>query len=146
LIQEARTVKARIGMAAAIVTGMFAVGCGSDDKGSSAATAATETTSTTQHAIAEVGAVRTGLAEALATYKAGDAATADDQVGDAYLRHFELVEGPLEEVDHELKEELEHEIREELRGKIRAGAPARAVEALVTEIEARLDEADKALR
>jgi hypothetical protein len=137
-------VKLRLGVATAAAVAMFAAGCGSDDKGS--ATAATEAAGSSQQAIAEIVAVRSGLTEALATYRAGDGAQADEQVGDAYLRHFELVEGPLEQVDGELNEALEHEIREQLRAKIRAGAPVREVQSLVSQIDARLDEADKALR
>ena len=45
----------------------------------------------------------------------GDRAAAEDQVAEAYVSHFEEVEGPLEKVDHELKEELEEAIGDELR-------------------------------
>src|SRR5205085_3286764 len=125
----------------------FALGCGgsssssSDDKAEEAEHAATP-----QQAIAEIAKVRSGLAAALATYKAGDESAADQQVGDTYLKHFELVEGPLEEVDHELNEELEDTIREELREQIRSGASAARVAALVKAIDARLDEAEQALQ
>jgi hypothetical protein len=135
-------VKVRISAVVALALAGFAIGCGSssEDKAEEA-----EHSTTPQQAIAEIGKVRSGLAEALATYKSGDATAADEQVGDTYLRHFELVEGPLEEADHELNEELEDTIREELREQIRADAGAAKVERLVDEIEAQLDEAEQAL-
>jgi hypothetical protein len=136
-------VKVRIGAAvAALAIGLFAAGCG----GSDAKTEEAEHSATPQQAIAEIAKVRTGLAEALATYRTGDAAAADEQVGDTYLQHFELVEGPLEEVDGELNEQLEDTIREELREQIRADAGVAKVAALVREIDAKLAEAEQALR
>jgi hypothetical protein len=136
-------VKVRISAVVALALAGFALGCGSssDDKAEEA-----EHSATPQQAISEIAQVRSGLAEALATYKTGDAAAADEQVGDTYLKHFELVEGPLEEVDHELTEELEDTIREELREQIRADAGAAKVEGLVREIYAKLDEAEQALQ
>jgi hypothetical protein len=136
-------VKVRISALVALALAGFALGCGgsSDDKAEEA-----EHNANPQQAIAEIAAVRSGLAEALATYKAGDKSAADEQVGDTYLKHFEEVEGPLEEVDPELKEQLEDTIREELREQIRAGASAARVAALVREIDARLDEAKQALQ
>ncbi|HEU4703528.1 MAG TPA: hypothetical protein VFS37_13680 [Conexibacter sp.] len=134
--------KVRISAVVALALAGFAIGCGSGDDN---AAEEAEHSTTPQQAIVEIGKVRSGLAEALATYKAGDAAAADEQVGDTYLRHFELVEGPLEEVDHELNEELEDTIREELREQIRADAGAARVAALVRAIDAKLDEAEQAL-
>jgi hypothetical protein len=90
--------------------------------------------------------VRKGLEEALATYKSGDKAKADEQVGDAYLEHFEHVEGPLGKADHELNETLEDSIREELREKIKDGAPPAEVEKLHAQIQANLTKAEAALR
>lgn len=136
--------KVRISALAALALAGFALGCGgssSDDKAEEA-----EHSATPQQAIAEIAEVRSGLAAALAAYKAGDESAADEKVGDTYLKHFELVEGPLEEVDHELNEELEDTIREELREQIRSGASAAKVAALVREIDARLDEAEQALQ
>ena len=114
-------------------------GCGGDDE------KATEGTTATQ-AITEIGAVRDGLDEALSTYKSGDQQAADQLVGDAYLEHFELVEGPLEAKDEELTETLEDAIREELRDKITAGAPEAEIAGLITEIKADLEKAESALR
>ena len=135
--------KVRISAVVALALAGLALGCGSssDDKASEEA----EHGTTPQQAIVEIGKVRSGLAEALATYKAGDPSTAGEQVGDTYLKHFELVEGPLETADHELKEQLEDTIREQLRAQIRADAGAAKVGQLVEQIDAKLDEAEQAL-
>jgi hypothetical protein len=140
-------VKVRYGVAAAMTLGMLATGCGSNDGGTDSATEAREEASATpQKAIQEIAAVRKGLDQAMSTYRSGDKAKADDQVGDTYLQHFELVEGPLEKVDGALKEHLEDGIREELRGKIKAGASQAEVDKLYQEIDAELDQAEAALR
>jgi len=135
--------KARIGALAALALAGLALGCGSSGDGDKAEEA--EHATTPQQAIAQIAQVRSGLAQALATYKAGDASAADEQVGDTYLQHFELVEGPLDDADHELNEQLEDTIREELRERIRSGASATAVAALVREIDGKLDDAEQAL-
>lgn len=135
--------KVRISAVAALALAGLALGCGSS--GEEKASEEAEHGTTPQQAIVEIGRVRSGLAEALATYKAGDASAADEQVGDTYLKHFELVEGPLEDVDHELNEELEDTIREELREQIRADAGAAKVEQLVNEINTKLDAAEQGL-
>ncbi|HEY3018907.1 MAG TPA: hypothetical protein VGJ32_01880 [Solirubrobacteraceae bacterium] len=133
----------RVGIAAALVVGTFAVGCGDgdgkeSDKG--------QTQATPQRAVAELGEVRKGLDQALDAYRSGERAAADRQVGDTYLEHFEIVEGPLGEVDHELTEKLEDGIREELRAKIKSGAPAAEVMRLGDEIMRDLERAEAALR
>ena len=71
---------------------------------------------------------------------------AADQVSETYLQHFELVEGPLEEVNEELTEELEDQIREELVSAMEAGDPVPEVTKLVEEIESGLVEAEKQLQ
>ena len=129
------------GIAAVLAAGAFAAGCGSDDSSSDA-----ESKATPQQALREIGEVRKGLEQAVSTYKSGDKAAADEQVGDTYLQHFELVEGPLDEADHELNESLEDGIREELREKIKAGAPATEIDQLHREIVTNLDKAETALR
>jgi hypothetical protein len=136
-------VSVRTGLASFAVAGLLVAGCGGDDN--SGAAAAEEQT-TPEQAISEIAEVRKGIDEALATYKSGDAAAADEQVGTAYLEHFELVEGPLEKVDHELNEELEHAIREDLRKKISDEAPEAEVQQLADDIKADLDKAEAALR
>ena len=131
----------RLGVLLAVLTAGFAIGCGGGEDSESS-----ESTATPQEALSELRQVRQGLDEALATYQSGDAAKADEQVGDAYLEHFEVVEGPLGKVDHELTEELEDSIREELREKIKAKAPQAEIAAIKREIDAGLDQAEVALR
>jgi hypothetical protein len=135
----------RYGVAAALTLGTFAVGCGNSD-GKESSSADAKTAATAKRAIAEIAAVRAGLDQALTTYRSGDKAAADRQVGDTYLQHFELVEGPLDKVDHVLKEKLEGGIREELRARIKAGAPRTEIAQLRAEIETELDQAEAALR
>lgn len=135
--------KTRICAVVALGLAGLVIGCGSSNDDASSEEA--EHGTTPQQAIAQIGEVRSGLAQALATYKAGDVRAADEQVGDAYLQHFELVEGPLEEADHELKEQLEDTIREELREQIRADAGKAKITALVKEIDAKLEKAEQAL-
>ena len=127
--------------AAALCLTVVAVGCGSDSKSEGAEEQATPT-----EAIEHIDNVRAGLDIALAKYQGGDKKAANDIVGDAYLKEFEEVEGPLGKVDNELNETLEDGIREELRDKIKAGAPASEIEAMVSEIKTNLNKAEAALR
>jgi len=94
----------------------------------------------------EVGETRDALNAALATYKKGDKEAAQEQVAEAYVSHFEEVEGPLEGKDTELKESLEHAIADDLRASMKAGKPAGQVEAQVKAIVADLDKAEAALQ
>ena len=94
----------------------------------------------------EVAETRDALNAALATYKQGDKAGAREQVAEAYVSHFEEVEGPLEGKDDELKESLEHAISDNLRSSMKAGKPARAIEARVKAIVPDLDKAEAALQ
>jgi hypothetical protein len=94
----------------------------------------------------EVAETRDALHAALATYKKGDRAAAREQVAEAYVSHFEEVEGPLEGKDDELKESLEHAIGDDLRASMKAGRPVKEVEAQVKAIVADLDKAQAALR
>jgi aminopeptidase N len=94
----------------------------------------------------EVAETRAALNAAVASYKAGDRAKAVDQVSEAYVTHFEEVEGPLEGKDDELKESLEHAIAGDLRAAMKAGKPKAAVDRQVQSILADLDKADAALR
>lgn len=128
-------------------TALIAVGCGdsdSDETGPAGGQAA-ERSATPAQAVAEIGQVRAGLQEGLAQYRQGDAKQADETIGDAYLEHFEIVEGPLGKVDEELNEGLEGLIRETLRSAIQDGAPPGEVAALVSNAQRQLDEAEKAL-
>jgi hypothetical protein len=133
----------RAGVAAALAMGLVTVGCGGKDESKEAAESEA---STPQQALTQVRATRAGLTKALSTYRAGDHAAADRQVGDTYLEHFEQVEGPLEKADKELNEQLEDGIREELRGKMKADAATAEVQRLANEIMAGLDRAEAALR
>lgn len=129
-----------------VAAGLITAGCGGDDSDSSGETTAEETSVSAREAITEIAAVRTGLDAAVVAYKRGDAEQAEELASEAYLQHFELVEGPLEEVDHELNEELEETIRETLRDRINEGAPVAKVTMLVRTIDRELDEAEQALR
>ena len=127
------------------VSGSFAlVACGGDD--SSGEAAAPEQGSTPDRALAEITNVRTSLDEALAAVKSGDSKQADEILAEGYVEHFEHVEGPLEKVDHELKEELEETIATRLRDKVKGGAPAAEVQALIDDINADLDTAENKLQ
>jgi capsid protein len=134
-------VKVRFGAGAVVLAvALGAAGCG----GSSSDEAA-EHQATPQQAVAEIAKVRSGLAAALATYRTGCHAAADEQVGTVYLSHFELVEPPLRKVDGELEESLEDGIRETLRDKMKAGAPDAQVAKLVGQLDAELARAKTAL-
>jgi hypothetical protein len=120
-------------LAAVALTG---TACGSsDDDGASSAEAA-----------AEIDQIKTMLDEGLAQYRAGDEKAADTTVGDAYLEHFEEVEDPLGERDHEFMEELEHRISTEIRDKMKDGAPEDEVAQLIDDTKADLDTAKTKLQ
>jgi hypothetical protein len=119
---------------------LAACGGGSDSDTTERETASPAT------AVKEVGETRDALKSALATYKGGDAAGAQEQVAEAYVSHFEEVEGPLEDKNEELNEDLEHAISSELRDAMKAGKPVAAVERKVNDILADLDKAEAALR
>lgn len=138
---KAPLAKRTIFAAALAALALVAAGCGDDDE----ETATEEAAATPQQAIAEIGAVRQGLTQGLAAYRAGDAERADTVIGDAYLEHFEIVEGPLEDADPELNEELEELISTEIREQIEAGAPAKEVQELVQEAQTGLDQAEAVL-
>ena len=131
----------RIGLTTAIVSSLALTACGDSDS-----TERTSTSSSPATAHREVRETRDALTQALATYKSGDKAAAREQVAEAYVAHFEEVEGPLGTRDHELNEELEHAISDDLRASMKAGKPAAEVEAQVKAIVADLDKAEDALR
>jgi len=119
--------------------------CGDDSDDATDGGEEAEATVSADQAIVEIKAVRGGLDEALLAYEEGDAAAAEEAATDAYLEHFELVEGPLEETDEELNEELEILIRETLGEAIASDAPVAEVEKLVEEANAGLDDAEAQL-
>jgi hypothetical protein len=129
---------------ALIAGSLVLVACGGDDSSSSEESERESATPAT--AVKEVGETRDALKTALATYKDGDAATAQEQVAEAYVSHFEEVEGPLEDKNEELNEDLEHAISGDLRDSMKAGKPVAAVERQVNDILADLDKAEAALR
>jgi hypothetical protein len=115
-----------------------AAGCGGDSS--------TEEEATPAEAVAEIEEIKGLLADALVDVRAGDADAAEKTVGDAYLEHFEDVEAPLGERDHEFMEELEEAISTDLRNEIKAGKSAAEIETSVHEIEADLDRAVEILQ
>ena len=127
-------------LATLVLAALVAAGCGGSEEAGGSATAEEESL-TPQAAAEEISEIERMLDEALASYEAGDAAEAEEIVGDAYLEHFEKVEHPLEEVDHELMEELEVLISTTLRDEIRAGASTPEIEGLVSAAKTGLAEA-----
>jgi len=114
-------------------------GCGGDaDADSENATPA--------QATAEIATIETMLDTAVAQYRRGQVRAADRTVGDAYLEHFEHVEDPLGERDHELMEALEHRIATEIRDRMKDRAPNAEVAALVADTKRDLDAAAAALQ
>jgi type IV pilus biogenesis protein CpaD/CtpE len=128
-------------LAVAVTAALSLVACGSDDKSSSS-----EEQATPAQAVTEIGTVEGALDTALTQVKSGDRAAAEETVSQAYVDHFEKVEGPLGKADPELNEKLEDAISGELRDKIKSGASAAQVEALVTQIKADLATAKAKLK
>ena len=114
-------------------------GCGGSDDSE-------EESATPAEAVAEIQTIKAMLADAVAQVRAGDTDAAEETVGDAYLEHFEHVEGPLGERDHDLMEELEEAISTDLRNDIKAGKSADEVNAAVDEIDGDLDRAVEVLQ
>ena len=109
-------------------------GCGGSDESE-------EESATPAEAVTEIDEIKTMLATAVNQVRAGDADAAEETVGDAYLEHFEQVEHPLGEEDHELMEELEEAISTDLRNDIKDGKSADEIEAAVAAINTDLDRA-----
>jgi hypothetical protein len=118
---------------------LVVAGCGGNDEPE-------EESATPAEAVGEIGEIKTMLATALDQVRAGDADAAEKTVGDAYLEHFEQVEHPLGEEDHDLMEELEEAISTDLRNDIKDGKSADEIQAAVDEIEADLDRAVELLQ
>ena len=126
---------------AALAVGV--AGCGSDSESSDEAT--TEESSSTAEALEQVEAIPGLLDEAVTTYRSGDHDAAADAVGDIYLEHYEDVEGPLGERNHDLMEEIEEQISTELRQAMETGEPESEIDALVAKIKTNLEQAEKEL-
>jgi hypothetical protein len=103
---------------------------------------AAEKQSSPGEAVMEIGKTGTALDQAVALLRAGDRRQAEETVAEAYLQHFEKVEGPLGKVDSRLNEELEEAISGELREKIRGGRPVSEMTRLVREIKGDLATAE----
>ncbi len=132
----------------ALICGVLAVaGCGGDSESSSAETTVEETEeeSTPEQALAEIATIRSLLDDAVAQYQSGDHEGAADAVGDIYLEHYEQVEGPLGDVNHDLMEEIEEKLSTELRTSMEDGADQSEIDALVAEITSGLDQAEQEL-
>lgn len=144
----------------ALACGLLVVaGCGSDSDSASAGDTTVSTTteeseeeeeaeeeeSTPAQALAEIATIRTLLDDAVAQYASGDHTGAADAVGDIYLDHYEHVEGPLGDVNHDLMEEIEEKLSTDLRTSMEDGAEQSEIEALVSEIKSGLDQAEEEL-
>ena len=123
----------------AILLAAVAAGCGGSDEPE-------EESATPAEAVAEIRTIQTMLADAASQVRAGDADIAEETVGDAYLEHFEHVEGPLGERDHDLMEELEEAISTDLRNDIKDGKSADEIQAEVAAITTDLDQAVEVLQ
>jgi hypothetical protein len=120
--------------------------CGDSSKDASKDASTTEASTAPAVALREAGETRAALQAALATYKAGDQAKAEEQVAEAYVQHFEEVEHSLEERDHELKARLEEAIGTDLRNEMKAKKPVAEVESSVNGVVADLTKAEALLR
>jgi hypothetical protein len=120
---------------------LTATACGSSNEAAATTAEAAEKETTAEDAVAEIDEIKAMLDDALAKYRDGDAEGADTIVGDAYLEHFEHVEDPLGDRDHELMEDLEHRISTEIRDEMKADAPADEVAALIATTKTDLDTA-----
>ena len=118
---------------------LVAAGCGGSDESE-------EDSATPAEAVTEIGEIKTLLGTAVDQVRSGDADAAEETVGDAYLEHFESVEDPLGERDHELMEELEEAISTDLRDDIKAGKSADEIATKVDEVKADLDKAVELLQ
>jgi predicted small lipoprotein YifL len=123
------------------LAGTLAVaGCGGSDA------EAEDESATPAQAAQEIDQIETLLDDALAQYRDGDAEAAEETVGDAYLEHFEKVEGPLGDEDHEFMEELEHRISTEIRDEMKDDAPVAGVEQLIGQTKQDLAKAQAMLQ
>jgi hypothetical protein len=125
-------------LALSLALGVVA-GCGGSD-------ASADESTTPAEAVAEIGEIKTLLDTAVDQVRAGDAETAEETVGNAYLEHFEHVEAPLGARDHDLMEELEEAISTDLRNEIKSGKSADEIKGKVDEIDADLDRAVEVLQ
>jgi hypothetical protein len=135
---------------------VIVAGCGSDSDSAAAGDTTTASTTTEEseeeeeestpaQALAEIATIRTLLDEAVTQYASGDHSGAADAVGDVYLEHYEHVEGPLGDVNHDLMEEIEEKLSTDLRTSMDDGAEQSEIDSLVSEIKSGLDQAEEEL-
>jgi hypothetical protein len=129
-----RRLSAVLALLVAIAVAGLAAGCGGSDESE-------EESTTPAEAVAEIREIKAMLATAVDQVREGDADAAETTVGDAYLEHFEHVEGPLGERDHDFMEKLEEAISTDLRNDIKDGRTAAEIEDAVEEIDSDLDRA-----
>jgi DNA repair exonuclease SbcCD ATPase subunit len=129
-----------------LVATVTACGGSDNDSSPSAEAGAAEEELSAEEASAEIDEIKSLLDQAVMQYRSGDKAAADTTVGDAYLEHFEKVEHPLEERDHDFMEDLEHRISTEIRDEMKNDTPVDEVAALVEETKADLDTAKAKLQ
>jgi hypothetical protein len=129
-----------------LVATVTACGGSDNDSSPSAEAGAAEEELSAEEASAEIDEIKSLLDQAVMQYRNGDKTAADTTVGDAYLEHFEKVEHPLEERDHDFMEDLEHKISTEIRDEMKNDTPVDEVAALVEETKADLDTAKAKLQ
>src|SRR4051794_28938767 len=120
--------------------------CGSDSPSSSGSGSQESEAAAPAVALKEAAETRRAIAGALATYRSGDRAGAEDQVAEAYVQHFEKVEDALGAKDDELKERLEETISGDLRNQMNAQKPPAEVERTARAVLADLSKAEALLR
>jgi hypothetical protein len=95
---------------------------------------------------AEIDATIAGIKQAVTLYTSGDKQGALDAIAETYEEHFELVEDPLGDVDHDFMEQIEETIAVSIRAAINEGKPAAEVAALAATAEAALIKAKDLLK
>lgn len=108
---------------------------------SAAASVPASTAAASVDLAAEINATVAGLATALTAYTAGDKQGALDAIAETYEEHFEDIEDPLGDVDHDFMESLEELIAVKIRAAINEGKPVPEVAALVAEANTALEKA-----
>jgi high-affinity iron transporter len=90
--------------------------------------------------------IRELLSEVVSSINDGDYQAANSAAIKAYLDNYEYLEAPIEKHDPELMLDIEVEMREELRQIINENRPSQEINAFVTAISSKLDEAEELLR
>lgn len=99
---------------------------------------------TVSEALTELDESRVLVDDAVAQYAAGEAEAAYTTARNAYLDHFEYVEIPLRVRDEGLTLALEEDFAA-LRNEIESGAPVDTVREIAAEVQAGLDDVERAL-